>query len=158
MIKKIKHCALLLLCFGLSATYAQDAVIAAGNNALGSGGSVSYSVGQVVYTTNTGTLGSVSQGVQQTYTISFVGLKQSSDISFSVFPNPFTDNIIVQVPVYKNEKLNYQLFDMQGNLLKANVISGSRTEINTSALPAAAYFLHILEVNKQIQSFNIIKN
>jgi hypothetical protein len=39
----------------------------AGGEATGSGGSVSYSVGQVVYTTNTGINGSVAQGVQQPY-------------------------------------------------------------------------------------------
>ena len=61
---------------------AQEAIPAAGSNAIGSGGSVSYSVGQVVYTINTGTNGSVAEGVQQPYEISVVvGIEQAKDIN-----------------------------------------------------------------------------
>ena len=49
---------------------AQQAINASGANATGSGGSVSYSVGQVLYTTNSGSNGSSAQGVQQPYEIS----------------------------------------------------------------------------------------
>jgi hypothetical protein len=42
---------------------AQNAIPASGGNATGSGGSVSYTFGQVVYTTKSGTGGSVAQGV-----------------------------------------------------------------------------------------------
>ena len=55
---------LLLLGFGLTAQ-AQQATTATGGDATGSGGSAAYSVGQIVYTTHTGTTGSVAQGVQQ---------------------------------------------------------------------------------------------
>ena len=44
---------------------AQDAIPATGGDATGSGGSASYTVGQIGYTTNTGTNGSVAEGVQQ---------------------------------------------------------------------------------------------
>ena len=47
--------------------YAQQAFVAAGGDATGSGGTVSFSAGQVVYTTITSGSGSVSQGVQQVY-------------------------------------------------------------------------------------------
>ena len=49
---------------------AQEIPIASGAVATGIGGSSSYTVGQVVYTTNTGSNGSVAQGVQQPYEIS----------------------------------------------------------------------------------------
>ncbi len=49
------------------ASYAQEGATAAGGDASGSGGTVAYSVGQVAYTSNTGSTGSVSQGVQQAY-------------------------------------------------------------------------------------------
>jgi hypothetical protein len=66
VINKLLQLTLLLLGFVLTAQ-AQQATTAAGGNATGSGGSVAYSVGQIVYTTHTGTTGSVAQGVQQTY-------------------------------------------------------------------------------------------
>src|SRR6056297_978638 len=61
--------AMLLFGPGLTGANAQQAMPASGGDASGSGGFVSYSVGQVVYTTHTGANGSVAQGVQQTYEI-----------------------------------------------------------------------------------------
>ena len=63
--------------FSLLATLelsAQENTVASGGKATGSGGTVSYSVGQVVYTTNAGTNGSLSQGVQQPYVVSTLSL------------------------------------------------------------------------------------
>ncbi len=59
--KQLQLSAVLLLGLGLTGLHAQESVNATGGNASGSGGSASYSVGQVVYTTNTGTNGSVTQ-------------------------------------------------------------------------------------------------
>ena len=68
--KRLQLIAVLLLVIGLTRLQAQETIPAIGGNASGSGGSVSYSVGQAVYTTNTGTNGSVPQGVQQPFEIS----------------------------------------------------------------------------------------
>ena len=71
-IKKLKLITLLLLGVGLTGLQAQQAIPASGGNASGSGGSASYSVGQVIYSKNTGTNGSVAQGIQQPYEIMVV--------------------------------------------------------------------------------------
>ena len=80
--KKLKLSAVLLLGLGLTGLQAQESVNATGGNASGSGGSASYSVGQVVYTNNTGTSGSVAQGVQQPFEISVVtGIEEAKGIN-----------------------------------------------------------------------------
>ena len=86
----------LLLGIGLTAK-AQQANPAAGGDATGSGGSVAYSVGQIVYTTHTGTTGSVAQGVQQPYEISVVlGIENSLiDLDINAYPNPTTQKQII---------------------------------------------------------------
>ena len=63
---------LLAFTFSLSVATAQEGINVTGANASGSGGSASYTVGQMVYQTNTGTNGSVAEGVQQPYEISIV--------------------------------------------------------------------------------------
>ena len=63
--KKMKTVALLLLVFGITTAQAQQAITATGGNASGSGGTIAYSVGQIVYTTYTGATGSVAQGVRR---------------------------------------------------------------------------------------------
>jgi hypothetical protein len=84
---------------------AQESVNASGGDATGTSGTVAYSVGQVVYTSNTGSTGSVAQGVQQSYEIFMVGIKETElNISLSVFPNPTSDNLTLQISNYNHEK------------------------------------------------------
>lgn len=49
---------------------AQQSTTSSGGEAIGVGGTSSYSVGQIVYTTNLGTNGNIAQGVQQAFEIS----------------------------------------------------------------------------------------
>lgn len=159
-LKKLKLSAVLLLGVGLTGLQAQESVNATGSNASGSGGSVSYSVGQVVYTTNTGSGGSVAQGVQHAYEIFTVGIKETAlNISLTVFPNPTTENLTLQISDYNNEKLSYQLFDMQGKQLSNGQIVAQQMQINMNSLPTATYFVNVVnQENKKVQSFKIIKN
>jgi len=159
---KNKSRPILLLATGLlwaCSAQAQESANASGGNATGSGGTVAYSVGQVVYTTNTNTFGTVSQGVQQSYEIFTVGINETElYISLSVFPNPTADNLTLQINDYNNEKLSYQLFDMQGKLLNNGQVTAQQTQINTASLPSATYFINVVnQENKKVQSFKIIK-
>jgi hypothetical protein len=160
---KTKSIPIVLLGIGfLSAGFAQaqQSANAAGGDATGSGGSVAYSVGQVVYTANNGPTGTVSQGVQQAYEIFLIGINETElNNSLSVFPNPIVDNLTLQISDYNNEKLSYRLFDLQGKLLSKGQIIDQQTQIKTASLPPATYFIEVLnQENKQVQSFKIIKN
>jgi hypothetical protein len=159
--KKIKFCTVLLFGFGLTGLQAQESVNATGGNASGSGGTVTYSIGQVVYTTNTGTNGSVAQGVQQPFEISVVtGLEEAKGINLSVsaFPNPATDFLTLEVENYELSALTFQLYDMNGKLLQNEKITGNQTNIVMSNLVPATYFVKVTESNKEIKTFKIIKN
>ena len=160
---KNKSRSLALLATGIlwvGLTHAQESVNASGGDASGSGGTVSYSVGQIVYTTNSGSNGSVAHGVQQAYEIITVGINVTSlDISLTVFPNPTSDNLTLQISEYKSQKLSYKIFDLQGKILNSSVINSSQTIINMTELTTATYFIEIVNhKNKRIQLFKIIKN
>ncbi len=159
--KKLKLSAVFLLGLGLTGLQAQTAVPATGGNASGSGGTVNYSVGQVVYTTNTGgSNGTVAQGVQQPFEISVVtGLDEAKGINLAVsaYPNPTTDFLNLKVENYNNTNLSYQLFDISGKLLEIKKITGNETSIVMSNLVLATYFVKVTEENKEIITFKIIK-
>ena len=160
---KTKSIPIVLLAIGfLSAGFAQaqQSSNAAGGDATGSGGSVAYSIGQVVYTANTSPSGTVSQGVQQAYEIFLIGINETElNSSLSVFPNPILDNLTLQISDYYNEKLSFHLYDLQGKSLNKEQIIAEQTQINTSSLPPATYFIEVLnQENKHVQSFKIIKN
>jgi hypothetical protein len=63
-------CVLFLCSHCFAAINAQETISPGGGNATGSGGSVSYTIGQVAYGAFSGTTGSVIQGIQQPYDIS----------------------------------------------------------------------------------------
>lgn len=149
--------------FWLLATFelhAQETVPATGGDASGSGGSTSYTIGQVVYTTNTGGNGSVAQGVQQPYEISTtVGIDVTEiKLDLVAYPNPTNNALTLNIGNYSNEKLTYQLYDMQGKLLANKQVINSRTSIDLQDLPVSAYLLNVLDNNSLIKTFNIIKN
>jgi len=162
--KKLKFSALLLLGLGLTGLQAQESVNATGGNASGSGGTVSYSVGQVVYTTNIGTNGSVAQGVQQPYEISVVtGLEEAKGINLTVsaYPNPTTDYLTLEVDASTTlsiQSMAYQLYDMQGKLLQNEKITSNQASIVMSNLVPATYFVKVIQGNKEVKTFKIIKN
>ena len=148
-----------LLSFSANAQTVHQVLSATGGDATGIGGSVAYSVGQIVYTTSTGTTGSVAQGVEQAYEIYSVGIKETTlNISLSVFPNPTSDFLTLKVEDYNNEALNYTLLDEQGRLVFNEQITTQDTQVAMSTLARGSYFINIVQSNKKIQTFKIIKN
>jgi len=157
---RLKMCTLLLLGLGLTGLKAQENINATGGNAAGNGGSASYSVGQVVYTTNTGTSGSVAQGVQQAFEISVVGIEEANGIQLSVapYPNPSTDYLTLEVKDFEPSTLSFQLYDMQGKLLLSQKITNSQTRLVMSELVPAIYFIKVIKGDREVKTFKIIKN
>jgi hypothetical protein len=161
--KKMKLCFIFLLGIGLTGLRAQTGIPATGSNASGSGGTVSYSVGQVFYTTK-GTIGStstVAEGVQQPWEISIVtGIEEARGITLqcTVSPNPTADFINLTVDNYKTENLTYQLYDINGKLLENEKVQGSQTVISMKALATATYLLKVTDNNKEVKTFKIIKH
>ena len=160
--KRLKLCIVFLLGIGLTVNLqAQEAISATGGNASGSGGSVSYTIGQVFYTTNTGTNGSMAEGVQQPYEISVVvGIEQAKDINLicTVYPNPATDLLTLEVEIAANENLFFQLYDMMGKLLVSKKLIDIKTTISMANLAPATYFLKVTDNQKVVKTFKIIKN
>jgi len=155
--KAITSVAFLLL--GLGGLHAQQAVTTAGGEATGTGGTASYTVGQVVYTTATGTNGSVAQGVQQPYEISTtLGIKETAiRLEMTVYPNPTTNYLTLKVGDFELSSLNFQLIDLQGKVIENKKVTATSTTIKMEELPKAIYFLNITDNNQVVKTFKIIK-
>ncbi len=159
--KCLRLSALLLLIIGLTGLQAQETIPATGGDASGSGGSASYTIGQIGFQTHTGTNGSVAEGVQQPYEISVItGLEEAQNINLSVsaYPNPTTDHLTLTVEGYEISDLRFQLYDIQGKLLQNEKITDSKMSINMNKFAPAVYFIKVSDNKKQIKKFKIIKN
>ena len=153
--KTIMSIAFLLL--GLGGLNAQESPTAAGGEATGTSGTTSYSIGQVVYTTNTGSNGNVAQGVQQPYEISTtVGINETTiNLEMSVYPNPTTNYLTLKTE--DNTNLSYQLYDIQGKVIEAKKVNSNATNISLEGKPTATYFLSVMKENKPVKTFKIVK-
>ena len=159
--KRVLTAIMLLGLGGLTSLQAQETVTTAGGEANGSGGTVSYTIGQTVYITETGTNGnSIAQGVQQPYEISVVtGIPEAKGINLSVsaYPNPTTDYLTISVKNFELSTLNFQLYDINGKLLQSVKATGQETQIETNNLVPANYFVKVVDNEKVIKVFKIIK-
>ena len=153
---------IIILIFGLSSLQAQETISPAGGEGVGSGGSASYSIGQVFYTTQTGTNENYSaQGVQQAFEISVVlGIHEIENINLSIsaYPNPVNDFLTLSIENFVPSTLTLELYDLNGKLLKNKNIMADKTKIIINDLVSATYFLRVLDNKKTIKSFKIIKN
>ena len=158
--KKVKLCVLLLLCLGLYGLHAQEALPTTGGNASGNGGTASYTVGQVVYTT-IGPIGSAVQGIQQSYEIfGLPGVKEVEGITIRcfIYPNPTNDFLKLQVDNFIDKNLNYSLYDMNGKLLINQKVYSQETLIKMIYFSHGVYLLRIIDNKKVIKIFKVIKN
>jgi len=152
------------LCFALlTSTFilrSQENIVSSGGEAFSSSGNVSYSVSQVSYAASAGSNGSVEAGVQQSYSIlTSLGSEITSiQLEVKAYPNPVVNSLTLKVEDFNQENLIYILFDMQGKLLEEKQISSAVTQIEVEHLSKSTYFLKIIDQNRPIKTFNIIKN
>ena len=151
-----------LLCvISFELVYSQESINTTGGNASGNNGSSSYSIGQVVYTTNSGTNGSVAQGVQQAYEISEITSTENFkdlNLNLSTCPNPTSDFLILNFNNNFEDDFTYQLLDLNSKILESKSIVEKETTITMQQYVTATYFLKIIKNNKTIKKFKIIKN
>jgi len=143
---------------------AQEAVVAAGGDGTGSGGSISLSVGQIGTTTSIGTNGnSVAEGVQQPFEISIVtGIENGTEVQIECFayPNPLKDHLTLKIDastINSYESMEFHLYDLNGVLLENKKLDGAETFISMTKYAPATYLLRITESQKEIKIFKIIK-
>jgi len=175
--KKTTLSLLLLVSVCITSLFAQEGISVSGGDASGDGGSVSYTIGQIVYTTNVGSNGSVGQGVQQPFEISVVSaVEEAKDIflQFSAYPNPAKDFLILTIGGENSSQYKAYLYDINGKILSVEDIVSLETRIDMRNLLPAIYFLKIVETlgiatpsqsayqipttAQGIKTFKIIKN
>jgi opacity protein-like surface antigen len=159
MMKKMTKITFLIFGLFISTAQAQQSVNAAGGNATGSGGTVSFSIGQIDYTCNEGVGGTVSLGVQQLDELSkFLHVNiPKPNLEIIVYPNPATEFVNLKIENYDSNSLSYALFDIQGRQLDSKKIIQDDTQIQLNNLASAIYLLSVSDGDQLLKTFKIIK-
>ncbi|MBI2259445.1 MAG: T9SS type A sorting domain-containing protein [Flavobacteriia bacterium] len=140
--------------------FAQYSSNTAGGEATGSGGTVSYSYGQIVYT-SFGTTGSVGQGVQQPIEISEVAGNEKIkgiNLSITTFPNPTSNFITIKIHDFNTKNLTFKLIDASGKVIEKGDIISNETIISLKNLPSATYNIMISKELELLKNYKIVKN
>ena len=151
--KKVNLSALLFLVLGLTGLEAQESIPASGGNASGRGGTSSYTIGQVVYTTDKGSSGSVLQGIQKSFEISeLTGIKDVKGITLhcSVHPNPAVDFLVLKIDGEIESQYIATLLDINGKILENLKIQGNETSIGMRHLQPGTYLLKIVRAQHAV--------
>ncbi len=149
-----------ILMFTITTVRSQNNTLSSGGQANGANGSVSYSIGQAFFSSASGGNGTIIQGNQQPYEISVItGIRNTNiDLKAQVYPNPVVDNLILVIRNTELKNLSYVLVDMQGKVLRQNKITNTSTTIETTSYSNGVYFIKVLDKQKPIKTFKIVKN
>lgn len=139
-----------------------ETIIPSGNNAVGSSGSVTYSIGQVFYTyIGVQTVYNVAQGIQHQESDENLGTPEVEEptTEIFVFPNPAADFVNIRMKGFEleNGDRSYRLYDIQGRLLKQNKIDQTETEVSLNNLSPSIYIVVVYVDNKILKSFKVLK-
>lgn len=152
----MKHILPLILALFPVGLIAQQNTVSSGGDATGSGGSVSFSIGQVDYNHASSSSGEVNQGVQQPYELFLVSLEEALAEAISVFPNPFTNQLILRVS--EANGYHYRLLDASGRLVLEGNCQGTETAVDVSQLQSGNYQFTLFNASQQVLVYKLIKN
>ena len=138
---------------------AQEGFVSSGNSATGSGGSISYSIGQVCYAVQSGAAGTIVEGVQQPFEISGLSINDlisDTTLNCKVYPNPTSDFIILETGDGTTFDITYQLINNLGKELKCGTYR-NKVQINMQACLPGMYCLRVISPKGICKSFKIVK-
>ncbi len=138
-------------------SYGQYSISTTGGHIKSTGGSTSFTVGQVVYVLKKGTGPYLNEGVQQVYT------KKSTPIEELVylkevllFPNPTQETFTLIMSTKEDVLVRYTIMDYLGKEIRNGDIITEKSEISMVDLPSGNYFIS-LKSKKEHRIFKIVK-
>jgi hypothetical protein len=148
----------LLIIFRTGIANAQEVVSTAGDHFQNNTAQLSWTIGEIAIETLTGTSNIITQGFHQTNLIA-VAIDELPELGFEIkaFPNPTQDYLILKISKDNLDGIQYKLYDMQGKLLHHKLISESETEILFKDLAPSTYLIRVMDLNKEIKTFMIVK-
>lgn len=152
--RKIVFSFCFLLLGGLN-LWAQRCTDASGGEATGHGGTASYSIGQIDYVTASGSGQNITQGVQQPYEILVVS--DGGEVCINLAPNPTTAFVVLSIECTKEDNYSYEIYDVLGKFLGQKNLTRGETNISVANFADAVYFMRVLNNEKQVRTFKIVK-
>ena len=155
----MKYFLLAALCLASSVLTAQEAFVSSANEATGTGGSVSYSIGQLITSSQTSNGTTINVGIQQPLEIVTLSNAEVTSVQLTAkaYPNPSTDFVLLSLINTDFEGMQYYLWNINGSLVAKASISAAETSVDLRGLSVGIYVLRVVQNQKNIKTFKIIK-
>jgi hypothetical protein len=137
----------------------QEIISSTNGDSSGSGGSSSYTIGQVFFNTIESDNGSLVQGVQQPFEFQTLSTPALLTVQLTAvtYPNPTTDFVLLKILDTALENLQYTLFDLNGKTIDSKKINSFSTKITMKNFGIGMYLLKLTKNNQPLKTFKIIK-
>lgn len=141
----------------ISVLNAQEVISTQGDSYGNGTNTLDFTIGeQVIETASNGT-NDVTQGFHQTNLIITNIEDLGINFSVNIYPNPTSDALNLSIEKYEN--LSFQIYDMEGKLLKKSNLISPLTNVNLSDYPKGTYLFTLTQSDKKkIKTYKIIKN
>jgi hypothetical protein len=157
----VKYFPHFLLFFAPLFCYSQEVVSSGGEQFSNAEGSFTFTIGEPVIETFTGTENILTQGFQQNYeAILSVSSIPFSNI-FSIYPNPFNDVLIIDYSKTTDKAITVSLQDLNGKVIMTKIYSSlspnNSIELLLSDLSDGLYLLNIIISNDLTTTYRVVK-
>jgi hypothetical protein len=143
----------------ISIINAQEIVSSAGQTNASGGYQVSWTLGEPLIETLTGTNNILTQGFHQTnLNVTMIDELKFPGLTLKVYPNPTNYILHIQSEGRTDVKLQFALFDANGKILLNKKATENPAEVNMIQYATGNYLLKITTTDEaSVQQFKIIK-
>jgi hypothetical protein len=136
---------------------AQEVITSSGGYGTSASAKVSWTIGEPVTETVTGTNNILTQGFNQGE-LTITNIKpEFPGLSLRAYPNPASDHLRIVAGGIDYENLRFVLFDINGKSIVENIFTGIETDIPISNLIPSTYFLKVYQNKTELAIFKIVK-
>lgn len=144
----------ILIIFNRFQIEAQISNNVSGNTISNNYGSISYSIGELLYAEK-GSQYTLIEGIQNGIAINLV--KSNSSIKVAIYPNPTSDQIYFKVQNLNFDNYSYKIYNTNGIELLNGRIQNVNTSVSLSQLPPSIYLCKIYRDHLEMLTYQIIK-
>jgi hypothetical protein len=97
---------------------------------------------------------------QKSYRVKPTGIVEinTAEIALKLFPNPASQFVNVEISTTDYNNMKLEVFNMLGQQIGAESVSGSTSQIDVAALPVGAYIVDCVQNGVKVASARFVKN
>jgi len=139
---------------------AQQVVASAGSHGTGTNVQLSWTVGETVIETFTGSSAILTQGFHQSkLLVTALDPLLLPGLTLTVYPNPVSETLLLDFQGEIPQGISYHLYDIGGKVIRSGVVNQFPGKIGMEQCTPGTYLLKVLK-NEQtpLKTFRIVKN